>query len=218
VLRCQTVVQHDPRRAHLLAPLLAALGLDTQIVEDPGAADARRSPWRCYRACLDALDPDTSHLLVVQDDAVVCRDFPAVLDLVIAAHPGDPVALFVPGVGSNARSVLAACQNGQRWCELDPLTWVPAVAIVWPRQHIGSLLDFYDERNYPATRTADDGIIGDWAKDTGTRVVACVPSLVDHPDTVRSLVGTAHFHGLNPARCAACWIGEDLSPLTLQWG
>ena len=217
MLRCQTVVQHDPRRSDLLPILLAALPADARVVVDPGATDARRSPWRCYRACLETLEPDASHLLVVQDDAIVCRDFHAVLDLVVAAQPDDPVALFVPGVGANARRVLAACQAEQRWCELDPLTWVPAVAIVWPRHHIASLLDFYDGRNYPVTRTADDGIIGDWAKDTGTRVVACVPSLVDHPDTVRSLVGTAHFGGLNPARVACCWIGEEMSPLELAW-
>lgn len=215
--RVQTVVQHDPRRAELLPGLFAALPADARVITDPGADEKQRSPWRCYRACLEALELDASHLLIVQDDAQVCRDFAAAVDLIASVRPADPVCLFVPGVGRNHRRILDACYRDARWTELDPADWVPVVAVVWPRRHVMELLAFVDRKRYPPSRTADDGIAGDWARETKTRVVATVPSLVEHPDRVPSLVKTAHFSGMNPQRCAACWLGEELSPLTLQW-
>ena len=209
-------MQHDPRRADLLPPLLAALG-PAQVVADPGASDPQRSPWRCYRACLQALEPDATHLVIVQDDAQPCLDVPAALELVIAARPDDVIALFVPGIGEHARRVLEACYHGKHWCHLFEHLFCPAVAMVYPRERVREILAFVAAKNYPASLTADDAILGYWMRETHTRVLGCVPSLVEHPDTVPSLVGTHHMSGVNPARVAACWTGPDFSPLELDW-
>jgi len=212
----QCVVQHDPRRAALLPPLLAQLP-GAQAVADPGASEPRRSPWRCYRACLQALEPGASHLLVVQDDAILCRDFAQAIPLLAAARPDDPLCLFVPGVGANQRRVLQACASGALWAELDPLAWVPCVAVLWPRAQAEALLAFAEQKRYPESRSADDAIVGDFSRETRTRFLAPVPSLCDHDDSQRSLVGTANWSGLSPARVAACWLGAELSPLSFAW-
>jgi hypothetical protein len=205
----QTVVQHDPRRAHLLPSLLPRLPKGATVVHDPGASDPQRSPWRCYRACLQTFSPAATHLLIVQDDVLVCRDFPDALAAVIAARPDVPVALFVPGVMPNSRRVLDACWAGDRWAELDVLTWAPVVAVVWPRGHVGRLLEFAAAKDYPPSRFGDDSIVGDYAREQAVTIWATVPSLVEHPDTEASLVGTVAMGGANPQRVAACWLGEE---------
>jgi hypothetical protein len=154
---------------------------------------------------------------VIQDDALVCRDFRAGLKLVVAGRPDDTIALFTPGVGEHGRRVLDACRDGKRWAHLFEHLFLPTVAVVYPAAGVHAILAYVDSRRIPDSQTADDGVLGHWMRDTQTRVLACVPSLVEHPDTVASLVGTHHMSGLNPARIAACWLGPDLSPLELDW-
>lgn len=191
------------------------------MVTDPGATESQRSPWRCYRACLETfLLPrykTASHLLLIQDDAEVCRDFAVAVTRVTAARPAHPLCLFVPGVGANHRRILDACYQENRWAELDPNAWVPVVATVWPRDHVRRILEFAAAKNYAPSRSADDAIIGDYCREEGVTVLAPVPSLVEHPDRVDSLVGTANFGGLSPTRIAACWIGHELSALDFEW-
>lgn len=217
MIRLQICVQHDPRRAGLLPPLLAELGPRAKVIVDPGADEPTRSPWRCYAACLRSLQPNATHLAVIQDDAQVCRDFVAALPILIAAHPATPICLFVPGVGNNARKILDACYRESRWAELDPNEFTPVVGMIWPRDHVASILEWTEQKKLPPSRRADDSVIGEWARTTRTRVLACVPSLIEHPDQVVSLVGTAHWGGASPTRVACCWLGEELSPLSLAW-
>ena len=56
-------------------------------------------------------------------------------------------------------------------------------------------------------RTADDGILGGWMASTRTEILATMPSLFEHPDRERSLIGKHSMAGRNPARCAAAgWV------------
>ncbi len=211
----QTVIQHHPSRAHLLPALLAALP-GAQVIADPDPGNRRRSAWRSYQACLEALEPDASHLLIVQDDAIVCRDFAAALPLLIAARPDDLLCLFAPGAGSHRKRVLQACAAGERWAELDPRQpFIPLVAAVWPRALAERFLAYGPA--FRPTDTSDDGNAWRWAKAEGVRTFACVPSLVEHPDREVSAVGKASFGGRNPARVAACWLGPEASALDLAW-
>lgn len=204
-------------RHDLLAPLLAQLPAGTQVVTDPGVDDPQRSPWRCYRACLETVEATDTHLLIVQDDAQLCRDFPAALEAVVASRPNDPLCLFVPGFAPNVQHILEACWRGDRWCALDWTTFVPVVAVVYPRETAHHVLRYALGQQYPAFRAADDSILGDFARDTRTTFWATVPSLVEHPDRIPSLVGTAHFAGLAPHRIAACWTGPEMSGLDFDW-
>ena len=213
-MRVQTVVQHHPSRAHLLPSLLAALPAGTQIVTDPEPAN--RSPWATYLQCLRSLEDDATHLCLIQDDAQPCRDFGRVVDLLARKHRNAPVALFVPGLGNLRRVILNACQRDERYAELPTMTtFVPCVAMLWPREQVESILRY--EAVSPSLGRADDGALGRWARATRTQILACVPSICEHPDVTPSLVGRLALSGRNPSRCAACWVGEEVSPLTLQW-
>ncbi len=147
----------------------------------------------------------------------VCRDFPAGLELVISARPDDVICLFVPGVSENAKRVLDACYQEKRWCHLFEGLFLPVVAVVYPREKVGEILAFVDALRYPPSQTGDDAILGHWMKETGARVLACVPSLVEHADEVASLTGSGNFNGAAPHRIAACWIGDSLSPCDFVW-
>ena len=212
------LVQHDPRRADLLRALLADLPVNTEVVADPGAHLPQRSPWRCYQACLErALENGASHTVIVQDDVQVCLDFGATVEKVIAARPDDPICIFTPGIGEHSRRILDACYHSRHWALLDPQLWTPVVCLIWPRPIVERLLVWAEQKQFPPSRFGDDSIIGEFCREEKVSVWATCPSLVEHPDMVRSLVGTAAFGGRNPGRCAACWVGREWSPLAVDW-
>lgn len=212
----QVVVQYHPARAHLLASLLTALPAETLVVTDPGAGVERANSWRAYRTCLEAIAPAATHLCVIQDDAQVCRDFGAALPLLVARRPDELLCLFTPGVGGFRKRILSACAAERRWTELDPhVAFVPLVAAIWPRPLVERVLAFADR--FGPRDVSDDGNVWTWAKAETVRPVACVPSLVEHPDREPSLMGKPALAGRHPGRVACCWIGETLSPLALDW-
>lgn len=217
MVRLAVAIQHHPSRADLLPRILAELP-DALVVTDPDPTAHVRSPWRTYRACLDAIPADATHLLVIQDDAVPCRDFAATLVRVIAARPDDALCLFTPGIGLLARAIMDACSRDERWVELPSREWCPVVALVLPRRMVDDLRAWAAGKNLPAWERSDDALMGRFCRESGRRVWATMPSLVDHADDVPSLVGNPAFAGLNPGRVAACWAGREWSPLGLDWG
>lgn len=225
MIRLSIRIQHDPRRADLIPGLLARIDHDdVQVVADPDPTNTVRSPWRTYLACLEAASPDATHLLILQDDATVCRDFAQTVEHALKAHPDDMVCLFVPGVGLLARAVMQACASGERWVLLPGQEWVPVVATVLPRRLVEEMRAWAAESKLGAWERGDDALVGRFCREPGKnlwrpdrQVWATVPSLVDHADVQPSLVNNPHFAGANPQRVAACWMGEEVSPLTLQW-
>ena len=211
------VVQHDPRRADILPRLLPDLP-GAQVVADPDPTNPKRSPWRCYLACLSEIKSDDSHLLIIQDDALVCLDFLPTVENVIAAHPDRITCLFVPGTPhGGSRAMLDACGRGEHWARIPDQAFVPCVAIVWPRAEAEALLTYSEARPFARGRTADDANVKEWSKIAQRPVWMTVPSLVDHPDDVVSLAGQTAMGGRNPARTACCWAGREWSPSQVDW-
>jgi hypothetical protein len=100
---------------------------------------------------------------------------------------------------------------------MDPNQWLPTVAVIWPRCCVEAILAYSERHPFPDRQVADDGNLGIWARAEGVTVLATMPSLVEHRDDTPSLMGKHHMSGANPSRIATCWMGEELSPLTLQW-
>src|SRR6476659_10130273 len=72
-------IQAHPAREHLHGPLAESLGLPTEVSlhsSDPP------DPFAGYRACLSDIPADVTHLLVIQDDTVVCRNFAGAVDCI----------------------------------------------------------------------------------------------------------------------------------------
>lgn len=211
-------VQAHPSRAEMAEALQAQIP-GSRIVYDPCPANERPSAWRTYRACLEQVPHDATHLLIVQDDALLCRDFAEVLPRVAAARPNHIVCLFVAGVPQiAANAIMRACAADLPFADIMVTGWMPAVATMWPRSEIAPSLAYVDAQRWPDNFTADDEIIGRCARALSIPVVATVPSLVEHPDEVQSIAGQWRpMAGKNLRRVAACFIADDCDPLAIDW-
>lgn len=211
-------IQHHPKRAHLLPPLLDAIGAQAEVVTDPDAANPFPSPWRTYRHALEITPAWATHRLILQDDVQLCRDFAPTVAAAVRAQPHRLLAFFVGGHPvEHAREVYAACDRDECWAEIDNLRWCPAIALCWPVELIQPCLTFVDEQRWPIKFRADDEIIGRFLRDRGELALASVPSLVQHPDNVPSLVGMRAMGGQDIGRIAACFIHPDCDPLSIDW-
>lgn len=219
-MNISVAIQHHPSRADLAA-VLAAEVPGAVLVADPDPDCGVPSPWRTYRRALEETPAEATHRLVLQDDAIVCPGFLPAAHAAIAARPNRMIAFYV---GGNARPVAsdvrAAARRRAPWVELRNMTWCPAVALAWPAPLIGECLAFVDAQvSWPLSftmRGCDDEIIGRFLGHAGVTAIATVPSLVDHPDDVPSLIRKRHRGGRDPGRVAACWIG-DCDPASIDW-
>ncbi len=180
-------IQHHPARYALLPPILEALApLPVEVVTDPDPSGSRNA-WRTYRACLEHHVPErASHVVVLQDDTVPCPGFPQALAGALTEAGEVPVALFVSvRARRTGEWFAAALREGRSWCDWNPADgWLNVVAIAWPASLIPTFLAWCDSRKYTGEFwRADDAIVGEFMRATRTRVRACVPCLVEHPDT-----------------------------------
>jgi len=208
-------VQHHPARAGLL-PLLTQLGDHEVVADDPALP---MSPFRCYLECLRRTPKGATHRLVVQDDAIPCVGFREFAEQAVRERPDDLIAFFVPGRTLLRRDMLAHHRRGERWYTLPNLNWTPTVALCWPAGMARAFVPFGED--VIATRAlrglttqGDDPYVGAWRKKHDVPVVATVPSLVQHPDTVTSLFRPHRKPqaGRNRARVAALFV-DDLPTL-----
>ncbi len=153
--------------------------------------------------------------MVIQDDAIVCRDLIPGLEKIL--HPFNGRGLISPYTGTgrpdqqNVHRMLSEIQNsGENWGYLRSLNW--GVAIIVPTDTVQGMLDWCS-----ADKNADknyDHRIGMYYRDViGWRTWYTHPSLVDHPGQ-GSIIG--HDSPLH-SRSAYNFIGEDASPLDSNW-
>jgi hypothetical protein len=191
------------------------------VVEDDGPRPP--SPWRGYQLCLDAIPPDVTHALIIQDDTVVCVNFTKAVE-VIAAQTQVPVCLFVSGAKTKTlKQYRQAVRSGVRYAKVWFQDYCPVVATLWPLAKVTEFLEWYaTDPKLPGVRKpyrSDDAVVGSWMKFTRQTVLATVPSLVEHPDDTLSVKwnesrvpsGTG-----NKARTAFQYIAEG-DPLSLDW-
>lgn len=206
-------VQAHPARSHLHQDLCAALApLSVEIMvheSDPP------SPWAGYKVCLSDL-PDCSHLVVVQDDAVVCPNFGSAIEQVAQANPDTPVVLFLAHLPRRtARDAVRAMKVHQRYVDLFIRDFCPVVGMLWPKQKAAELLHWSSQypNRLPGGEGArsDDAVVGRWMLQTRQRIRATVPSLVQHPDMEPSLIGRKLAWGKDRGRVAMFFAEDGLS-------
>jgi hypothetical protein len=207
------VVQHHPSRADLLERLIPAIGdLPTWVVEDPGGD--LPDPWRCYRACLEAAGHPWTHIVVLQDDAIACERFDAQLSRLLELEPDRVVVLWLAAQPArSAMDATRALRLKQPLSKLHHQDWLPAVGVAWPVELAADVLEWSDSRRRHSR--SDDKMLGDWMRDRRQEVKVAVPSIVEHPDDVASLVGNgAGARGRNPSRVALHFPPHAMAHLT----
>lgn len=214
-VRLSICIQHHPIRAELAAQMLESLP-GAELATDPDPY-GMRNPWRGYRNALQTTPPDATHRLIVQDDVIICPGFVDAVHAAIAAKPDRLLSFFVAGNPyEHSQAVYNAANLGLSWAELDNQRWCPVVCLSWPVAHVPAVLAFVDAQNWPDAFRADDEIVGRYCQYADILPLASVPSLVDHPDDVPSLLGNKAMYGEDPGRTTACWIG-GCDPATIDW-
>jgi hypothetical protein len=212
-VRLSVAIQAHPARTDQAEALAAATG--GTVVYDPDP-DGHPSPWRTYRAALDATPADATHRLIIQDDAVACAGFRAAAEAAVAARPTEPVTFYHGGQPREHISRLrATVAQGLPWATFTRYRYIPAVALSWPVGLIAPSLAWIDEQRWPVEFSADDEIIGRAFTQLRQPLHVTVPSLVQHTDMGPSLVRRYHRPG-DPGRIAAFYIG-DHDAASIPW-
>lgn len=161
---------------------------------------------------LQAYDRQASHHLVVQDDAVVCRDLVEGLELAVKVSEGRIVGLFwvrLPPDTHMAQIAQTADLAGCSWLACDTIGG--GVAVVYPTAVLPDLIGLYQRGGYP---TYDVRILR-CARRLGIEMWHTRPCLVDHRPLGEN--PSLHHKAERVPRVADRFIGEDRSALDIDW-
>lgn len=171
------------------------------------------SPWAGYKLCLEDIPRACTHLAILQDDTVPSPRFAKAVRQIAKTHPDVPVCLFLGGLPRDAALEAGrALTAGRRYSTLSLQSFMPIVAVLWPRHKAEEFLEWTkDNATLPGVRgeiRSDDAVAGRWKRITKQTVLTCVPSIVEHPDEVVSTIGKRSPRSKWPARKAS-FIAED---------
>lgn len=201
------VVMAHPKRRAWAEEL--SVELELPIVWDR-VNDRHDTGLRCIEAGVDAA---ADHWLIVQDDAIVCRDLVAGVEAAATVSRNRVIGLYVgntrPQTGRVEKLIAAVRANGSSWLEAPGPWW--GVGIVIPVPYLPNLAEAFarsTEQNY-------DRRVEKWVERTRVGCWYTVPSLVDHRhgDENPSLVEGRGCDG----RRARYFIGADESALSIDW-
>jgi hypothetical protein len=205
-----SAVMAHPRREALVPRLARRLGPYTSVVWDRYADE-----WDTGRRAWKIADASCTHHLVVQDDAIVCEDLVAGLEVALAHVPAEAVVSLYTGTTRPdsrrvATAVYKAEERGAAWIVMPDLKW--GVGILVPTAVIPDMLAYADRRG---GRVYDWNLRGYFHDAVRWPVWCTWPSLVDHRDELPGLV--AHQIAPSGPRVAHRFLGEHASALDVDW-
>lgn len=177
------------------------------------------NPWWGYIECLTN-PPDCTHLLVVQDDTITCKNLAPALEQIVAVEPSVPIVLFLPLLPMMTRkAAMKAGVAGEPFVAMHVGDFLPVVAVLWPVAKAQEFLVWATDPNrlrhkngQPFIERSDDAMGGRWMRQTQQRILATIPSLIEHPDDVISTIART-----NSNRTALFWHGPEWDALSVQW-
>lgn len=195
-MRIAIRVQHAVGRDAPLARLLPLLPPEVEVVTDDLAIE-RPNPWRGFSLCFQDLPTRATHLCVLQDDALPCRDFDKRLRAAIKEKPNDVICLFIGGLPGQTRKLFyEALARGDRWSPVYFQGIHHVVGTIWPVRHARDFVEWVENNKVPGPNPpkSDDAVVGYWARKNRrtVQVWATVPCLVQHDDVFPSVVQGAN--------------------------
>lgn len=206
-VRLSIAIQHHPNRAHLIDALMDGISAPCDVVIDPDPDNEFRSAWRSYKLALELTPGWATHRVIVQDDAVPCRNFAGKLLARAEERPDRLIALFLGGFpAKTAKKAREAKWAGERWADFQPSDFVGTVGLVWPVDLIPPFLEFCDGR-FKKFHGGDDGKVAEFVKHARITACATVPSLLQHPDDGPSVY--LRFRNEHAGRRRALFFDEE---------
>lgn len=204
-MNVSVAIMAHPARGAYVEELLEALDAPAEVVWATG-----KDVWETRRRTLEAHDPSADYLVMLQDDALVCRDLIAGVQEIVRYVDG-PISLYTgtqrPSQTSTAVHLAIASFTDSPFFRAPGPHW--GVGLVMPTALIGELV-----KGAGGLKGihADDMRMQRWLRAQGIDCTYTVPSLVDHRQGP-SLVGHPQ-----KGRKAYNFIGSDSSALDVDWG
>ena len=192
-----------PRR-HMVLDMLEQMGLDeesTVIYDDRPTGGG--TLYTC-RKCWEAPVPEgITHRVVLQDDLLLCNDFPEVINRIVNAQPEFIFSLYC----SRMKPEYAApgtpyiiIKGRNAWGQ----------GMLMPVAFVKPMFEFSDKELGPDF-PYDDGIYAWWATQEGMEIMSTIPSTIQHRCPTESTLGYN-----DKRKVSKVWIGEDLSAVNWE--
>lgn len=198
------VVMAHPARAGMVHDLLTHLDRRPEVVWD-----RCNNEWDTTRRAWETADLAATHHLVIQDDAIVCRDLIAGLESALPHAPPESVVSLYMGTrrpqGRAVQQAATEARQGASWVAMRDLNW--GVAVCLPTTAIAGMVE---AGNDSQARDADRRL-GDHFRRLGWPTWCTWPSLVDHrpgPSLLGHVANDRHAHEFH---------GTDRSALDIDW-
>src|SRR5690554_6703262 len=219
-MKLSASIMAHPVRKEYAEELQRTLDRPIEIIYDANPVPSRNpmQRWATGRRAWEAHDPEADWHMVIQDDALACKDLIAGLEKALDVLGPDGLVSAYTGTGrpdqfTIRRKLRDAAARGESWIYTGLLYWGPA--IIAPVYTIEDMLDWsekYASLNKPPRSNYDYAIGAFYKYEMGWRCWYTAPSLVDHRG-LPSLVG----HDTGPVRKAHNFLGEDGDALTVDW-
>jgi len=189
-------------REHYLPDIFKSLGFECPVSWDINGNrwDTGARAWRMY-------DPESSHHLVLQDDAIVPQGLLSAIERAVEKVPDKPISLFYRNKERYDLNMMAdaAHKQGCSWVVLNRLNW--GVAILLPVKHIDPMLKWVENNCYINNY---DLRIALYYLHKNMPVYYTLPSLVDHRTDGTSITDPAfRIPGSQRHRYARYFIGDS---------
>ena len=136
--------------------------------------DSKGLLWNCVNSW-KMHDLDSDYHIVVQDDAIVCKDFIEKATKLIEKNGRYLYSFYHANRPAFKDQVEYALKNGGYIIKKN---FHSGLAMAIPTDLIPSMIEFFEKQKEPA----DDVRIGIWAKSIGMLNFIPIPSLIDHRD------------------------------------
>lgn len=156
-----------PERIENIRQTQSILGVpDDRIIIDEnhdGCIPTAKRAWE--------IEPSAEHILVLQDDILLCKDFLNHCKRMIKAHPDAILSLFTPNQVCFRKNIKRMPQNTP-YIQTKELT---AQGIVMPSKYIAPCLASWED-----ARRGDDTNILFWAKQNNILILTTIPTTIQH--------------------------------------
>lgn len=184
------------RRFHVLK-MLEQLGLDESIVSYDDRINGGSAMYTARKAWLCDMDKDFTHRVVLQDDLLLCNNFPEIVERMANTHPEAIFSLFCSRTHfdmKSSRCPYVEITGGGIWGQ----------AVMMSKSRVKKVFDWIDDTLVPGY-PHDDRAMCYYTLENHTQVLTTIPSTVQHIAHSMSALGYNNYK-----KVSKVWIGPDL--------